>query len=145
MRSGAGDGEGGMSTEVATWMESLVCASIGGSTHKVYAGKWSNWLEFTERNRAVGAPDGRVGGAQSVARIHGLPPILFEQSTVHCQWVLGRNTFYHKLYLGWDLPTSHCVLVATAQRADIIRGTSVKQTQVTSPITWSGVSRKKGS
>ena len=38
-----------MSAEVALLMESLVRASVGGSTHKVYLGKWNKWLEFMKK------------------------------------------------------------------------------------------------
>ena len=48
--SGTGDGRGGMGAEVALLVESLVRASVGGSTHKEYLGKkWNAWLEFMKK------------------------------------------------------------------------------------------------
>ena len=38
-----------MGAEVALLVESLVRASVGGSTHKVFVGKWNMWLEFMKR------------------------------------------------------------------------------------------------
>ena len=38
-----------MSAEVALLVESLVRASVGGSTHKVYVGKWNKRLEFMKK------------------------------------------------------------------------------------------------
>ena len=32
-------------------VESLVHAFVGGSTHKVYLGKWNKWLEFMKKKR----------------------------------------------------------------------------------------------
>lgn len=38
-----------MSAEVTRLVETLVSASVGGSTHKVYEGKWKAWLTFMNR------------------------------------------------------------------------------------------------
>ena len=38
-----------MSTELALLVESLVRASVGGSTHKVHLGKWNTWIEFMKK------------------------------------------------------------------------------------------------
>ena len=35
-----------MSSGVSRLVETLVRASVGGSTYKVYAGKWKMWVEF---------------------------------------------------------------------------------------------------
>ena len=41
--------KGGISAEVAFLVESLVRASVGGSTHKVYLGKCNKWLQFMKK------------------------------------------------------------------------------------------------
>ena len=38
-----------MSAEVAFLAESLVRVSVGGSTHKVYLGKWNKWLGLMKK------------------------------------------------------------------------------------------------
>ena len=38
-----------MSAEVALLVESLVRASVGGSTHKVYLEKWNTWIGFMKK------------------------------------------------------------------------------------------------
>lgn len=45
--------------------------------------------------------------------------------------------FFHKLYLGWELPTSHyCMIVAAGKGIDRIRGASKQKAQVRLPPTW---------
>lgn len=45
-RQEQGKGRGGGRAEVARLVDALVSASVGGSTHKVYAGKWTKWSDF---------------------------------------------------------------------------------------------------
>jgi len=58
-----------------------------------------------------------------------------QQATV--RGYLAAIKFYHKLYLGWDLPTSHCTIVAAGKGIERLRGGSDKKAQVRLPLTWS--------
>lgn len=58
-----------------------------------------------------------------------------QQSTV--RGYLAAIKFFHKLYLGWDLPTSHCMIAAAGRGIDRIRGASKQRVQVRLPLTWS--------
>ena len=91
-----------MSAEVALLVESLVCASVGGSTHKVYLGKWNNWLEFMKKK-------GREPWLELLDMSEVLTLLLEfmacrlfsfdnQQSTV--KEYLAAIKFFHKLYLG---------------------------------------------
>lgn len=127
-----------MSSEVASLVESLVRASVGGSTHKVYAGKWKQWLEFTTRKGR--GPWLHLMDESEVLNLllEFMACRLFvfnnQQSTV--RGYLSAIKFFHKLYLGWELPTSHCMIVAAGKGIDRIRGGSGKESQVRLPLTW---------
>lgn len=58
-----------------------------------------------------------------------------QQSTV--RGYLAAIKFSHKLYLGWEPPTSHCTIEAVGKGIDRIRGTHGKKAQVRLPLTWS--------
>lgn len=58
-----------------------------------------------------------------------------QQSTV--RGYLAAIKFFHKLYVGWELTTSHCMIVAAGKGIDRFRGMSGKKTQVRLPLTWS--------
>ena len=50
---------------------------------------------------------------------------------------LAAIKFFHKLYLGWELTTSHCMIVAAGKGIDRYLGMSGKNAQVRLPLTWS--------
>lgn len=126
--------------EVARLVEALLSASVGGSTHKVYAGKWKKWLEFMklkERGPWLHLTD-------EAEVIDLLPEFMAcrlfsfnnQQSTV--RGYLAAIKFFHKLCIAWDLPTTHCTILAAAKGIDRIRGSSgTKAPQVRMPLTWS--------
>ena len=128
-----------MSAEVALLVESLVRASVGGSTHKVYLGKWNTWTEFMKKK-------GRGSWLNLLDKSEVLTLLLEfmacrlfsfsnQQSTV--RGYLAAIIFFHKLYLGWELTTSHCMIAAAGKGIDRFRGMSGKNAQVRLPLTWS--------
>ena len=50
---------------------------------------------------------------------------------------LAAVMFSHKLHLGWEVPTSHCLIVAVGKGIVRIRGGVGKKAQVWLPLTWS--------
>lgn len=124
-------------------VDALVSASVGGSTHKVYAGKWTKWSEFMRMK-------GRGPWLHLTDELQVLNLLLEfmawrlfsfsnQQSTV--RGYLAAIEFYHKLYLGWELPTNHCTIVAAGKGTDRTRRTSDKKAQVRLPLTWSILSQ----
>ena len=116
-----------MSAEVALVVESLVHASVGGRTHKVYLGKWNKWLEVM-KNKGK-APWLSLLDKSEVLTLFLLEFIAFrlfsfnnQQSTV--RGYLAAIKFFHKLYLGWELTTSHCTIAAAGEGIDRFRGLS---------------------
>ena len=128
-----------MSVEVARLVEALVSASVGGSTHKVYAGKWKKWSEFM-RLKGKGPWLHTVDESEVLnLLLEFMACRLFsfgnQQTTV--RGYLAAIKFFHKLYLGWELPTSHCTIAAAGRGIDRIRGTSEKKARARLPLTWS--------
>lgn len=127
-----------MCADVARLVGALVSASVGGSTHKVYAGKWKTWSDFmTLKGKG---PWLHLTDASQVLKLllEFMAWRLFsfnnQQTTV--RGYLAAIKFYHKLYLGWELPTSHCTIVAAGRGIDRLRGMSGKKAPVRLPLTW---------
>ena len=114
-------------------------ASVGGSTHKVYLGKWNTWIEFMKKK-----------GRRPWLNLLDKPKVLTlllefmacrlfsfnnQQSTV--RGYLAAIKFFHKLYIGWELTTSHCMIAAAEKGINRFRGMSGKNAQVRLPLTWS--------
>ena len=114
-------------------------ASVGGSTHKAYLGKGNTWMEFMKKK-------GRGPWLNLLGKSEGLTLLLEfmacrlfsfnnQQSTV--RGYLAAIKFFHKLYLGWELTTSHCMTAAAGKGIGRFRGMSGKNAQVRLPLTWS--------
>ena len=118
-----------MIAEVALLVESLVRASVGGSTHKVYLGKWNNkWLEFM-KNKGRGLWSNLLDNSEVLTLLlEFMACRMFsfnnQQSTV--RGYLAMVKLFHKLYLGWELATSHCMVAAAGKGIDRFRGMSGK-------------------
>ena len=102
-------------------------ASVGGSTHKVYLGKWNTWIEFVKK-KARGPWLNLLGKSEVLTLLlKSMACQLFsftnQRPTVRAY--LAAIKFSHKLYLGWGLTTSHCMITAAGKGIDI-RGMSGK-------------------
>ena len=98
-----------MSAEVALLVESLVRASVGGSTYKVYLGKWNTSIEFMKK-KGRGPWLNLLDKSEVLTLLLEFKtcrPFSFnnQQSTV--RGYLAAIKFFHKLYLGGELTTSH--------------------------------------
>ena len=127
-----------MKPQVARLVGTLVGASIGGNTWKVYAAKWKAWTEFMRR-KGMGPWLHLLDEAVVVSLLlEFMACRLFvhcnQQSTI--RGYLSAVKHYHKLHLGWEVPTSHCLLVAAGKGVDRCRGGAGKKAQVRLPLTW---------
>lgn len=128
-----------MSTEVAHLVESLVRASVAGGTHKGYAQKWKVWLDFM-KEKGKGPWLHVTDESETLSLLlEFMACRLFsfnnQQTTV--RGYLAAIKFFHKLYWGWELSTSHCMIAAAGKGIDRIRGMSEKKAKVRLPLTWS--------
>ena len=128
-----------MSAEVALLVESLVRASVGGSTHKVYLGKWNTLIKFKKKKEREPWLNLLVKSEVLTLLLEFIACRLFSfdnpQSTV--RGYLAAIKFFHKLFLGWELTTSHCMIAAAEKGIDRFRGMAGKNAQVRLPLTWS--------
>ena len=49
---------------------------------------------------------------------------------------LAAIKLFHKMYTGWELPISRCMIVAVRNGIDSAHGMSQKKAQVRLPLTW---------
>ena len=66
---------------------------------------------------------------------------IYEQSTV--KGYLAAIKFFDKMYAGWDLPTSHCMIVAAGKGIDRAHGLTQKKARVRLPATWALLAQGK--
>ena len=128
-----------MGAEVALLVQSLVRASVEGNTYKVYLGKWNTRLKFMKK-RGRGRWLNLLDKSEVLTLLlEFIACRLFsfndQQSTV--RGYLAAIKFFHKLYLGWEMTTSLCLIAPAGQAMDRFRGMSGKNAQVRLPLTWS--------
>ena len=120
----------GNKEEVARLVETLVLGSVAKSTQKSYSAKWNTW----EKERKVqdkrpclhtiddpnAALTEQLEFMTSRCLVHNS-----QQSTVRGSW--QPLFLFHEMFAGWELPLSHCMIVAVGKRIDGAHGMSQKE------------------
>lgn len=128
-----------MSAEVAQMVDALVSASIANSTKKLYDAKWSTWVSFMEKKGKEPWLHDLMNSEVTGLLLEFMACRVYvhnnQQTTV--RGYLAAIKYYHKLYQGWELPTSHCLLVAVGKGIDRIRAAGVSTPRrMRLPLTW---------
>ena len=63
----------------------------------------------------------------------------YRQSTV--RGYSAAINFFHKVFAGWELPMSHCMIEAVGKGIDRAHGMPQKKAQVSLPLSWSLLSQ----
>ena len=51
--------------------------------------------------------------------------------------------YFHTMYAGWELPTSHCTITAVGKGIDRAHGVVQRTAHARLPLTWSILSQRK--
>ena len=98
--------------EVARLAETLALGFVGESTQKTYLGKFNVWV--AERKAQGKGPWLQYNPADPNRALSGLMEFMACRCHVHnnqrstVRGYLAAIKFHHKMYAGWELPTSHC-------------------------------------
>ena len=125
-------------------METLALGSVGESTQRNYAGKWNVWVKERQVQgkgpwlHTLADPDQVLGEVLEFMAcrcfVHNN-----QQSTV--RGYLAAIKYFHKMYAGWELPTSHCMIAAVGKGIDRAHGMVPRKAPVRLPLTWSILSQ----
>ena len=110
--------------EVVRLVETLALGSAGKSTQKIYVAKWNTWVNERAAQgkgpwlHVLDDPDKALNERLALMAtrcfVHNS-----QQSTV--RRYLATSNFSHKMFAGWELPTSHCIIGAVGQGIDTRR------------------------
>ena len=119
--AGTGNNKGGKKDEVARLVETLALGSVGQSTQKNYSSKWNTWVAERRAQgkgpwlHALDDPDPALNDLLELMAsrcfLHNN-----QQSTV--RGYLAAIIYVHKIFAGWELPTSHRKLLAVGRGID---------------------------
>ena len=138
--AGTGHNKLGDKEEVARLVETLVLVPVGKSTQKHCLGKWNIWVaERAAQGKGPWLkhkPDDPNQALTELMEFMACRCYVHnnQQSTV--RGYLATIKLLHKMYAGWELPTSHCMIVAVGKGIDRAHGMSQKKAQVRLPLTW---------
>ena len=120
-------------------MDAMVQASVGSATHQLYAAKWKAWTKFMSK-KGMGPWLHLLDAAvviNTLLEFMACRLFAFDNQLSTVRGYLAAIKFFHKLHLGWEVPTSHCLIVAAGKGIARIRGGVGKKAQVRLPLTWS--------
>ena len=113
--AGAGQNKLEDKEEVARLVERLTLGSVILSTQKHYLGKWNIWVvERAAQGKGPWLQPNPDGPSRVLTElVEFVARLCFvhnnQQSTV--QGYLTAINYFHKMYAGWELPRSHCMIV----------------------------------
>lgn len=125
-------------------METLAWGSVAESTQRNDWGKWKIWVE-ERRLQGKGPWLHELGDTDQVLEevLEFMASRCFvhnnQQSTV--RGYLAAIKYYHNMCTGWELPTSHCMIVSVGKGIDRAHGMTPKKSTVRLPLTWSILSQ----
>ena len=130
---------------MARLVETLALGSVGQSTQKNYLAKWNTCVKERKAQgkwpwlHALDDPDKalteQLEFMSSRRFVHNN-----QQSIV--RGYLAAIIFSHKMFAGWQLPMSHCMIVAVGKGIDRAHVTAKKKKQIRLSLTWALLGRQ---
>ena len=124
--------------EVARLIETLALGAVSESTKK-YLSKWKTWAK--ERARSSLGPwlleaDGVDSAVTALTRCMASRCFVHKNQSGTVRGYLAAIKHFHKMSAGWELPTSHCMIVAVGKGVDRAYGKSEVRPKVRKPLSW---------
>ena len=112
--------------------------SLNASTKKDYSSKWGTWT--AERARANLGPwlreaDGVDSAVRELTIFMASRCLSYKNQSQTVKGYLAAINYFHKLYAGWELPTSHFRVAAVAKAIDRLHARAETRTRVRLPLT----------
>ena len=125
--------------QVARLVEWLALASVGESTQKLYLSKWQAWRRH--RNLSGLGPyllqsDGVESAVKALTEFMTARCFVYRNQSQTVRGYLAAIKYFHKMFAGWELPTTHCMVVAVGKGIDRAHGKSDIKPRVRKPLTW---------
>lgn len=128
-------------------METLALASVGGSTQKVYWNQWQTWcrLRALEGKGAwLLERDGVDAAVKELTKFMALRCFSFKNQSQTVRGYLAAIKYFHRMFEGWELPTSHCMVTAVGKGIDRAHGKSEVRPKVRKPLSWELLTKGRG-
>ena len=120
-------------------METLALALVGGSTQTVYWNKWQTWCRLRAiegKSPRLAEGDGVDAAVKEMTKFMALRCFAFKNQSQTIRGYLSAMKYLHRMFGGWELATSHCMVVAVGKGIDRAHGKSEIRPKVSKPLTW---------
>ena len=119
----------------------------GKSTQKLYLAKWNSSLAEREAQSKEAwlqyNPDNPNQVLYELMEFMACRCFEHNNQQSAVRGYLAAIHFFHNMYAGWELPTSHYIKVAVGKGIDRAHGMSQKKALVRLPLTWAFLSHGK--
>ena len=137
--TGTQDGHGKDEAEVARLTDVLATGAIGDSTRKEYNGRFRTFATFRAA-RGKGPwlleKDGVEEAVRELTTFMSYRCFVFKNQSQTVRGYLSAIKFFHKMYAGWELHTTHCMVLAVGKGIDRVQGKGDVKPRVRKPLSW---------
>ena len=117
----------------------LATGAIGDSTRKEYNGRFRTFATFRAA-RGKGPwlleKDGVEEAVRELTTFMSYRCFVFKNQSQTVRGYLSAIKFFHKMYAGWELPTTHCMVLAVGKGIDRVQGKGDVKPRVRKPLSW---------
>ena len=137
--TGAQDGHGKDEAEVARLTDVLAAGAIGDSTRKEYNGRFRTFATLRAA-RGKGPwlldKDGVEEAVRELTTFMSYRCFVCKNQSQTVRGYLSAIKFFHKIYAGCELPTTHCMVLAVGKGIDRVQGKDDVKPRVRNPLSW---------
>ena len=137
--TGTRDGQGKDEAEVARLTDVLATGAIGDSTRKEYSGRFRTFATFRAARGKGPLLLEKYGVEEAVRELTTFTSyrcFVFKNQSQTVRGYLSAIKFFHKMYAGWKLPTTHCMVLAVGKGIDRVQGKGDVKSRVRKPLSW---------
>ena len=117
----------------------LATGAIGDSTRKEYNGRFRTFATFRAA-RGKGPwlleKDGVEEAVRELTTFMSYRCFVSKNQSQTVRGYLSAIKFFHKMYAGWELPTTHCMVIAVGKGIDRVQGKGDVKPRVRKPLSW---------
>ena len=116
----------------------LPVLQVGASTQTVHWNKWQTWCRLRAiegKSPWLAEGDGVDAAVKELTKFMALRCFAFKNQSQTIRGYLSAIKYFHRMFGGWERPTSHCMVVAEGKGIDRAHGKSEIRPKVGKSLT----------
>ena len=129
----------GMSAEGRRLVDTLRFGSLGGGTSQLYERRMKVWREDRARSgqsQWLREEDGIDSAVRNLSVFVASRCFVHKNQSQTIRGYLSAIKYFHKVHMGWVLPTSHFQILAVLKTVDRAHAQTLTRPRTRKPLTW---------